>query len=437
MYIWAANPVPAYWPYAPPNAAHPPTSFCHGMPPSSPSTASNTSSNHSSAGSNPASGTGSPPNINVIPIIPHQQAVVPHQQQGILSPMPAASALMDRPPQIANEQLSKTNLYIRGLPATTSDDDLYNLCKQYGKIVSTKAIIDPATNLCKGYGFVDFDRYDSAHFAVQQLKQKGIQAQMAKQQEQDPTNLYISNLPRNVNEHELESMLAPYGQVISTRILRDNNGVSKGVGFARMESKEKCEVIIAKFNGKYLHNVTGGSQAAEPLLCKFADGGPKKNKHQSHKFIGGRVWREDNAIINFDSTNGIAPGGRLMVQSLPNHPAAYQVSPSAPAMWVQPPSYMVPPHIPAGGVFSPVDGNLHAVHPVPPMGGLAAQMNQLQIAPAQFSINNQVSQPQAVVAAAPANRVMAANPPQQQQPAQVASAANAENESNASSDPSQ
>jgi len=435
MYIWAANPVPAYWPYAPPNAA-PPTSFCHGMPPSSPSTASNTSSNHSSAGSNPASGTGSPPNINVIPIIPHQQPVP--QQQGILSPMPAPAALMERPPQLAqNEQLSKTNLYIRGLPATTSDDDLYNLCKQYGKIVSTKAIIDPATNLCKGYGFVDFDRYDSAHFAVQQLKQKGIQAQMAKQQEQDPTNLYISNLPRNVNEHELESMLAPYGQVISTRILRDNNGVSKGVGFARMESKEKCEVIISKFNGKYLHNVTGGSQAAEPLLCKFADGGPKKNKHQTHKFIGGRVWRDDNAMINFDSTNGIPPTGRLMVQSLPNHPA-YQV-PSAPAMWVQPPGYMVPPHIPAGGVFSPVDGNLHAVHPVPPMGGLAAQMNQLQIAPAQFSINNQANGGQPQPAAAPANRVMTASsaaalPPQQ--PAQVVSA-NAENESNASSDPSQ
>lgn len=53
------------------------------------------------------------------------------------------------------------------------------------------------------------------------------------QQEQDPTNLYISNLPLSMDEQELENMLKHYGQVISTRILRDSNGTSRGVGFAR------------------------------------------------------------------------------------------------------------------------------------------------------------------------------------------------------------
>lgn len=65
------------------------------------------------------------------------------------------------------------------------------------------------------------------------LTAANIQAQMAKQQEQDPTNLYIANLPLGMNEAELESMLSQHGQVISTRILRDNNVQSKGVGFAR------------------------------------------------------------------------------------------------------------------------------------------------------------------------------------------------------------
>lgn len=53
------------------------------------------------------------------------------------------------------------------------------------------------------------------------------------QQEQDPTNLYISNLPLSMDEQELENMLKPFGQVISTRILRDSSGTSRGVGFAR------------------------------------------------------------------------------------------------------------------------------------------------------------------------------------------------------------
>lgn len=57
----------------------------------------------------------------------------------------------------------------------------------------------------------------------------------AQQQEQDPTNLYISNLPLSMDEQELENMLKHFGQVISTRILRDSSGHSRGVGFARSD----------------------------------------------------------------------------------------------------------------------------------------------------------------------------------------------------------
>ena len=35
-----------------------------------------------------------------------------------------------------------------------------------------------------------------------------------------------------------------YVKVVSTRILRDTNQQSRGVGFARMESRDKCEQII-------------------------------------------------------------------------------------------------------------------------------------------------------------------------------------------------
>ncbi|KAA0703554.1 RNA-binding motif, single-stranded-interacting protein 3 [Triplophysa tibetana] len=78
------------------------------------------------------------------------------------------------------EQLSKTNLYIRGLPPGTTDQDLIKLCQPYGKIVSTKAILDKNTNQCKGYGFVDFDSPAAAQKAVASLKASGVQAQMAK-----------------------------------------------------------------------------------------------------------------------------------------------------------------------------------------------------------------------------------------------------------------
>ncbi|CAO1388254.1 unnamed protein product [Diamesa hyperborea] len=195
------------------------------------------------------------------------------------------------------EQLSKTNLYIRGLQQGTTDKDLQNMCSQYGNIISTKAILDKTTNKCKGYGFVDFESPSCAEGAVKGLISKGIQAQMAKvgiwvlhrpaiQQEQDPTNLYLANLPLTFKETDVEQLLAKHGQVISTRILRDQQGTSKGVGFARMESRERCELIIQIFNGNQLQG------AKDPLLVKFADGGSKKKNTFKSPDPNARTWRE-------------------------------------------------------------------------------------------------------------------------------------------------
>lgn len=206
-------------------------------------------------------------------------------------------------PQTPHETLSKTNLYIRGLQQCTTDKDLVNMCQQYGTITSTKAILDKITNKCKGYGFVDFETPASAEGAVKGLQSKGIQAQMAKvgiwmlhrpniQQEQDPTNLYIANLPPLFKETDLENLLSKYGQVVSTRILRDQQDVNKGVGFARMESREKCEQIIQIFNGTPLPG------AKDPLLVKFADGGSKKkNAFKNNQDQSQRSWRDVTEIL--------------------------------------------------------------------------------------------------------------------------------------------
>jgi RNA recognition motif-containing protein len=46
---------------------------------------------------------------------------------------------------------------------------------RFGPIISTKAILDKATNRCKGYGFVDFETPTSALAAVHELQSQGIQ----------------------------------------------------------------------------------------------------------------------------------------------------------------------------------------------------------------------------------------------------------------------
>ncbi|XP_051957917.1 RNA-binding motif, single-stranded-interacting protein 1 isoform X2 [Xyrauchen texanus] len=259
------------------------------------------------------------------------------------------------------EQLSKTNLYIRGLPPGTTDHDLVKLCQPYGKIVSTKAILDKTTNQCKGYGFVDFDSPVSAQKAVAALKTSGVQAQMAKQQEQDPTNLYLSNLPVSMDEQELENLLKPFGQVVSTRILRDTNGVSRGVGFARMDSTEKCDAVISHFNGKFIKSSSGMLGASEPLLCKFADGGQKKRQSQVKYIPNGRTWTRDaesGMTLTYDPNTALQNGYYATPYHMGNRLMAQPgVSPYiSPISSYQNPSWM--PHQPyimqhPGAVLSP------------------------------------------------------------------------------------
>ncbi|XP_065395887.1 RNA-binding motif, single-stranded-interacting protein 3 isoform X5 [Macaca fascicularis] len=292
----------------------------------------------------------------------------------------------------SGEQLSKTNLYIRGLPPGTTDQDLIKLCQPYGKIVSTKAILDKNTNQCKGYGFVDFDSPAAAQKAVASLKANGVQAQMAKQQEQDPTNLYISNLPISMDEQELENMLKPFGHVISTRILRDANGVSRGVGFARMESTEKCEVVIQHFNGKYLKTPPGIPAPSEPLLCKFADGGQKKRQNQSKYTQNGRPWpREGEAgmALTYDPTAAIQNGfysspysiatNRMIPQTsitpfiAASPVSTYQVQSTS---WMPHPPYVMQP---TGAVITPTMDHPMSMQPTNMMGPLTQQMNHLSL----------------------------------------------------------
>ncbi|CAG8573358.1 9129_t:CDS:2 [Funneliformis mosseae] len=190
-----------------------------------------------------------------------------------------------------NNPTKTTNIYIRGLPHTTTDESLHSMCSIYGAITSSKAIIDQKQGDCKGYGFVMYETEDQAKHAIEQLTRLGLQVSFAKEsfstrlknlQDLASTNIYLSNLPLDMNEQQLEELFHPH-KVVSNRILRDTNGTSRGVGFARMEDRDSALAIIQKFNG---HQLPG---AGLPLQVRFADSlAQKKLKGQTAKK---RMWR--------------------------------------------------------------------------------------------------------------------------------------------------
>ncbi|MCL5774429.1 MAG: RNA-binding protein [Firmicutes bacterium] len=64
-------------------------------------------------------------------------------------------------------------------------------------------------------------------------------------------NIYVGNLPREVNEEELQQEFAAFGEVASAAIIKDKfTHESKGFGFVEMPAKAEAEAAITALNGK-------------------------------------------------------------------------------------------------------------------------------------------------------------------------------------------
>ncbi|RDA87393.1 hypothetical protein CP532_7027 [Ophiocordyceps camponoti-leonardi (nom. inval.)] len=169
------------------------------------------------------------------------------------------------------------NVYIRGLHPTTDDRLLYEFASRFGSVETSKAIIDTNTGACKGFGFAKFCDVHDSELCIRGFHRLGYEVGFARESfnsrlkaegDEGSTNLYISNLPKSLTEvvrrwtsrnmsetllnadalQELATIFLGY-TILSSKILRDSMGNSRGVGFARFESRDVCDEVIRKFNG--------------------------------------------------------------------------------------------------------------------------------------------------------------------------------------------
>ncbi|ELQ44702.1 sporulation-specific protein 5 [Pyricularia oryzae Y34] len=158
---------------------------------------------------------------------------------------------------LENRISGNKNVYIRGLHPTTDDDLLLRYASRFGEVEQSKAIIDTSTGACKGFGFAKFKDIGDSQKCIRGFYRLGYEVGFARESfnarlkaegDDMSTNLYISNLPKDITEPLLIHIFDPH-PIASSKILRDSNGNSRGVGFARFESREVCERIIKNFNG--------------------------------------------------------------------------------------------------------------------------------------------------------------------------------------------
>ncbi|CAG8961681.1 hypothetical protein HYFRA_00006220 [Hymenoscyphus fraxineus] len=212
-----------------------------------------------------------PINVDVDALLA-QSPPIPRAVPAVFTPRESMRTLDQ---SLSNPIAGNRNVYIRGLHPNTDDETLAAYAARFGKIETSKAIIDTSTGACKGFGFAKYHNVRDSELCIRgfyklgyevgfarvnptrplpgeqptKVKQESFNSRLKAEGDESSTNLYVSNLPKAMTESELGAIFMDY-TVSSSRILRDSNNNSRGVGFARFESREVCEEIIKKFHGQ-------------------------------------------------------------------------------------------------------------------------------------------------------------------------------------------
>lgn len=144
--------------------------------------------------------------------------------------------------ELAADGSKFTNVYVKNLSAAMTEEDLYNIFGEFGKITSSVVMKD-TDGKSKCFGFVNFENADDASRSVQALNGKIIdqkewyvgKAQRKSEREQElklryeqsvnastdnayGLNLYVQNLDDSFDDTKLKEVFAPFGTVTSSKV---------------------------------------------------------------------------------------------------------------------------------------------------------------------------------------------------------------------------
>jgi len=147
--------------------------------------------------------------------------------------------------------------------------NLRQLFERFGSITNCKVVVDHETGISKGYGFVKFQTRAQAEKAIEELNRYQIGSKTLKvsyarrtlkQKDRDGrsgkvqhTNLYIANLDKNIDSSDLQKHFSSCGYIVQCRVLKNERGVTRRIGFVRYDTHENALRAIKKYNGKKMY----------------------------------------------------------------------------------------------------------------------------------------------------------------------------------------
>ncbi|XP_068651962.1 polyadenylate-binding protein 2 [Aristolochia californica] len=175
----------------------------------------------------------------------------------------------------ANGSPKFTNLYVKNLSESTTDEDLKKIFASYGPITSAVVMRDANGN-SRGFGFVNYQNPEDAASAVENLngnifsddkvwyvgraqRKSEREAELKVKYEQERNgrldklqgaNLYLKNLDDSIDDEKLKELFSDFGNITSCKVMLDPNGQSKGSGFVAFSTPEEASRAVNEMNGK-------------------------------------------------------------------------------------------------------------------------------------------------------------------------------------------
>lgn len=155
------------------------------------------------------------------------------------------------------------NIFIKNLDKSIDNKALCETFGAFGKILSCKIALDDKGKSL-GYGFVHYEKQESADASIMQLNGKLLndkqvfvgpfipkkERDRATEGKRKFTNLYIKHIRDDVTDEQLKELFSKFGSISSVYLQKDVDGRSKKFGFVSFEDPEAANAAMSDMQGK-------------------------------------------------------------------------------------------------------------------------------------------------------------------------------------------